>query len=699
MVATDASGSGLGAVLFQIGERKQEVVVAYASRTLSKAERAYSVIEREGLALVWAVTHFRIYLWGRPFQLITDHCPLKWLKTVRDPTGRVARWLLTLGEHSWSIVHKAGKEHGNADGLSRIPAVSGVDDQKDADDGSGRVEEMLPPTGPVKKTINIEEAAAMGLAPQWSKEDLMEMQRRDPVLKEVLVKLPGEKPKHAGLWSTDGGLVQCRQAWESLKLKDGVLYREVAIRSGSKARERDVLVVPEELKSEVLKQMHDGSGHLGIEKTREKVKELFWWPSYSSDVVKWVERCAPCEQKRKPVGKPRAPMQSIPVGRPMEMIGMDFVGPLPETEDGNKHLLVLSDYFTKWAEAFPLKDQKAVTTARVLMEQVVSRHGVPMVLHSDQGRNFEANVMKELCSLLGIEKVRTTPYHPQCDGLVERLNQTLIRMLSKVVDENQRDWDRKLPMALFGYRTARQSTTGQTPFELLYGRQPRLPIGAQIEGADAEEAGTTTEYGNEIQQQLAVMQEFSELRISEAQKKQREVYDESSREPSVIEKGDFVWLYSPEVGRGKSKKLSRPYKGPFVVVKKINVKIKKLKGGKVKRVHVNRVKPCYYNPEPPREEQEEHDEEYMPRRRRNDAGGGRGLDPYANQFVPEVDVDAGGIVIHEQPGEPPQEPEVPPPEAPDPGMEPVRAEGRPQRERHMPVHLREDYVLDDSDED
>ena len=125
----------------------------------------------------------------------------------------------------------------------------------------------------------------------------------------------------------------------------------------------------------------------------------------------------------------------------MEMIGLDFIGPLPSTEAGNKHVLVVVDYFTKWVEAFPLPDQKAETVARTLMRDVASRYGVPVVIHSDKGANFEGNVMKQLCQLLGMKKTRTTAYHPQSDGLVERMNKTLMEAISKYVSNNQRDWD------------------------------------------------------------------------------------------------------------------------------------------------------------------------------------------------------------------------------------------------------------------
>ena len=163
------------------------------------------------------------------------------------------------------------------------------------------------------------------------------------------------------------------------------------------------------------------------------------------------------------------------------MMAMDFVGPLPLTDSGNKYLLVIADYYTKWCEVVPLKDQKAVTVAQVLMDEVVARHGTPHVLHSDQGKKFDSEVIKELCKLLGIHKVRTTAYHPQAYGLVERLNKTLIDMLAKHVQQNQREWDRWLSKMLFSYRTATQASTGRSPFHLVYGREPRIPLDVHVD--------------------------------------------------------------------------------------------------------------------------------------------------------------------------------------------------------------------------
>ena len=449
ILTTDASDRELGAVLSQkYGGR--EHVVAYASRALHKAEHNYSTIEKEALALVWAVGHFRPYLFGRSFVLITDHCPLTWLKSIKEPRGRLARWLLYLSEYNWSIQHKPGRQNTNADALSRhIPDTM----PESCNDEEERFEDI--------STLAVESANAVGLCPTWTLSELAEMQATDPVISQVLESFP-DRPPARGPWRTSQHLCAFRKVWHQLLLEDGILYRRRPLPSSQGGKESKRLVVPRCLVPKVLERFHDEGGHFGVDKTIDKATEICWWPGHTRDIQAYVESCVPCSQKKQSKESIQAELQSIPIGGPMEMIAMDFVGPLPITNNGNRHILVMADYYTKWVAAFPLPDQRAESVARVLVKEVICRYGVPLVVHSDKGANFEGRIMK-VCRLLGMKKTRTTSYHPQCDGLVERMNKTLIAALSKYVDQNQSDWDEWLSLVLFGYRTAKQASTGESP--------------------------------------------------------------------------------------------------------------------------------------------------------------------------------------------------------------------------------------------
>ena len=159
----------------------------------------------------------------------------------------------------------------------------------------------------------------------------------------------------------------------------------------------------------------------------------------------------------------------------MQMVAVDILGPLPRTSAGNRYVLVAGDYFTKWIEAYPIPNQEAVTVAQKLLDEMFCHFSLPERLHSDQGRQFEADIIKQLCQLLQVEKTRTTPYHPQSDGFIERFNRTLLNMLSTCLDHHNSDWDMYVIKVCIAYNSSVQSTTGYSPFYLMFGMDARLP--------------------------------------------------------------------------------------------------------------------------------------------------------------------------------------------------------------------------------
>ena len=258
--------------------------------------------------------------------------------------------------------------------------------------------------------------------------------------------------------------------FDSLLIKDHVLCRKWTDKT---AKERDQIVIPAYLTAGIyiLEEAHGQVGHLGIAKTFEMVQRNFYWPGFFKDVEKYCKNCETCA-KNKTVPRPRSPMKPIEVVTiPFYMIGVDIIGPLKTTTRGNKYILSVIDYYTKYAEAVALPNQEAVTVARAL-EDIFSRHGMPLVLLTDQGSNFESKVITSLCEMFGIEKRRTTAYHPQTDGF----NGILKSLLRMRVNREKNDWDEQLPHALLAYRISTQSSTGVSPFEMLYGRQAQLPL-------------------------------------------------------------------------------------------------------------------------------------------------------------------------------------------------------------------------------
>ena len=198
-----------------------------------------------------------------------------------------------------------------------------------------------------------------------------------------------------------------------------------------------------------------------------------------ADTRRYCHSCLVCATRKGAGRSSHPPLQSIPVGGPFHRVGV-YVLQLPLTETGNRYVVVFLDYLTKWVEAFPTPNQSAEMIARLLVEEIFCRHGAPEHLLSDRSANFLSELILEVCKYLSIRKVNTSGYHPQTDGLVEKFNSTLISMISNVSESSGRDWDRHLPYLLFAYRASVHESTKESPFYLMYGRDPRLPSEAVL---------------------------------------------------------------------------------------------------------------------------------------------------------------------------------------------------------------------------
>lgn len=216
------------------------------------------------------------------------------------------------------------------------------------------------------------------------------------------------------------------------------------------------------------------------------MKKRFYWPGYAQDVRHWCQTCATCAARKTVAPKNRAPLQTIEIGYLMQVVAVDIIGPFLESQAGNSYILVADDYFSKWMEAYPIPNQEASTVAQKLVDEFFCRFSTPEQLHSDQGKQFESELLKEICTILNIAKTRTTAYHPQCDGLVERFNRTLLSMLATTVVDHPFDWEEALPKMCMAYNSSVHSTTGYAPFFLMYGREARLPIDI-VYGVPAQE--------------------------------------------------------------------------------------------------------------------------------------------------------------------------------------------------------------------
>ncbi|GFW01229.1 retrovirus-related Pol polyprotein from transposon 412 [Trichonephila clavipes] len=553
---TDASNESVGAVLSQEIDG-QERVVAYWSKCLSKPERNYCVTRKELLAIVKAIEHFHHYLYGQKFLLRTDHASLTWLMNFRNTEGQVARWIQRLNEYYFDIRHRKGSSHGNADALSRRPCPENCRH-------CSRVE--------TKYDYAIRQITTSTATPPdpWSDEKVREDQMADPDIKPLIefMESSSNKPSWQDISAYSPTTKQYWALWNSLHLRNGVLYRKFESEDGKTFRWQ--LVLPRSRIPEVLKELHGSptGGHFGVMKTLHRVRERFFWGKVRADVEQWCKSCDACSARKGPKIRSRGKLHRYNVGAPFERIAFDILGPLPRTASGNKYLLVVMDYFTKWPEVYPIPDQEAPTVAEAVVQHWISRYGVPLQLHSDQGRNFVSAVLKGVCELLGIDKTKTTPLHPQSDGMVERFNRTILNNLSLMVSKNQQDWDQKVPLFLLAYRSAVHETTGYSPSQMLFGRDLRLPCDLLF-GRPPDTPSSPEEYVQNLQARFEDVHNLARERINLRTEKMKTRYDTKATGHQFKE-GDKVWFYNPTRRKGLSPKLQSHWDGPYTILKIIN---------------------------------------------------------------------------------------------------------------------------------
>jgi len=356
----------------------------------------------------------------------------------------------------------------------------------------------------------------------------------------------------------------------NFKVRRSILYRKAVSKSSS---EHWQLVVPEKLRDKVMKLAHENifSGHLGIQKTYDRVCSQFWWPGMHGSVVRFVRSCDVC-QRSVPRGRvPKVPLGKMPViDIPFQRVAVDLIGPFsPASSQGNRFVLTLVDYATRYPEAIPLKNAETETVAEALVN-IFSRVGVPTEILSDQGTQFLSRVMKEVSRILSFKQLVTTAYHPMCNGLVEKFNGTLKAMIVKMSRERPKDWDRYVTPLLFAYREVPQESLGFSPFELLYGRSVRGPMQILRELWTKEELDpevkTTYEYVVDLRNRLQDTCELAHQELLESQGRQQKYYNRKAKD-RVFKVGDKVLLLLT----ADHNKLLMQWKGPFEVLERIGV--------------------------------------------------------------------------------------------------------------------------------
>eukprot|EP00731_Ephydatia_muelleri_P017953 Em0010g1051a len=414
---------------------------------------------------------------------------------------------------------------------------------------------------------------------KYTPAEMRQMQLDDTTIQPVHCAVSCGQPTSPDIvksWSRGSRLLM--QHWDALCIYDGILWKKCV--DGS--RKFQQLVLPAKLQVDALRDLHQGAvgGHIGEEKMKHRLKERFYWPGCTEAVGEWCRNCISCTTRKTVAPKRRAPLQTIKAGYPMQIVSVDLMGPLPETEDGCKYVMVAVDCFTRWVEVYAIRNQEATTVAKKLVDEMFCRFSPPEQLHSDQGRQFESDL---------------------CNGMVERFNRTLLDMLSTAVGNHQADWQQHIRKLCLAYNSSVHSSTGFTPFFLMFGRQAKLQIDLMY-GTNQMEPNTTSEYARCLKDALQEAYALVRERCQAEHKRQKELYDQKVH-GKPFSPGELVWLHSTAVPRGRSRKLHHPWKGPFKVMERLGettYKIKNLQGRrKTTFVHFDRLKPCVISDDKP----------------------------------------------------------------------------------------------------
>lgn len=530
-ISCDASGIGIGAVLSQVREQGEQVV-AYASRTLTRAEQKYSATERECLAVIWAVERFRPYIEGTHFKIITDHYSLLWLHNLKDPQGRLARWALRLQPYSFTLIHRKGKDHVVPDLLSRsmVPEEDKAQIAIISDDISGK--------------------------DRWYQR-MCENVRKDGV------KYPAWRVENGSLWKFVPNNQNC--------LQDNAEWKKV---------------VPKYERAKLLAQLHDAptAGHLGSKKTLARVQEHHYWPKMRKDICTYVSRCRTCQQSKDECLKPSGFMgERRGVNKPWIMLAADLMGPFPRSSSGFKYLLVVTDTFTKFPLLFPLRAATATSVAKHLENDVFLIFGIPKYVICDNGSEFSGRPVKTLAAEYKVKILYNASRHPQANP-VERINKTLGNMLRSYVKENHRLWDKDLAKFGFALRSARHEATGYTPSFLNFGREMNLNVEVSKEDTAAiPEILDNSQYGAKLKDLQKIYNEVGE-KLSRTYNKNAERYNLRRRHIEFKEQ-DRVWKRSfaqSDATRNFAAKLAPRFNGPYIISKRISPLIYELQDEKGK---------------------------------------------------------------------------------------------------------------------
>ena len=594
---TDASGKALGAVLSNQNARP----VAFASKALNKAEINYSTIEKELLGVVWAIRHFRPYLYGRKFEVYTDHRPLVYLFTLKDPSSRLTKFRLALEEYKFEVIYKKGSENVVADALSRLS----IDDLKELTPLHSFVCTRAQSKRGKEKDAGTNDRVQAETETRTTIDYLkVKLKKTDEIIdeKEAVVFVDPKMPlshlrgvmkqlveftkKHA----IKGLVVKNTTEYKNLKCKIealNIMSMPPIIVIGKKIQ----VIEDEKEKRLILNDFHvlPTAGHAGVKRTLNTIKQRYHWKSMDRDVSKFIKNCSKCQKNKSHNAKQPMRMTST-ANFAFEKVFLDLVGPLLPDASGNQYILTTQCDLTKFVTATPIKDKSTKAVAKAFVENVVLNYGVPRQILTDRGTEFMSTLFQDICKLLQVEKLNSTAYHHETIGALENSHKSLGNFLRIQTNNSYGNWSVWVPYYKFAYNTTVHSATNMTPFELLFGRLCTLPTNLS-EQDTVDPIYNIDDYASILKLQLQTSQKEARARILR-EKQNRVLKDSKMKKPKMFEKGKLVLVKKEE-----GSKLEQKFEGPYKVLEDLgsNVRITETNDegnttGNVQEIHKNRIR-------------------------------------------------------------------------------------------------------------
>ena len=639
-VATDASAKGLGWIISQIDDRGRERPVLFGGRSLHTSEVNYGITDLEALAFVECVRQNHALLAHNHFLLFTDHISLKWLRDIRHRKGRLYRYSLLLQPYQYTVHHKPGRFHTNADVISRLDNLP-VTKEDPLDDIYDEIAALESRPEPLQSNTVIEirlEYPQEGVStPNYSPEPASKYPREGASAAEnpqegvsppdtainqeaeprLLASMSDIGPQQAACPDI-GRLVRyltteelpldpkkARQTIyeaENCVLENGVLYhinpvKDKNLTPGQLATKQ--VAVPLALRNELLHGYHSDMGHLGQERTVADLRLKYWFPNLIRTTRAFIKECIPCQRAKRDYHANNPKMQPLPIRDIHGRWSIDVLGPLnPPGPDGEKYVLLLVETMSRWPEAFPIKDQKADTIAKILYREIICRHGAMESLLSDRGTAFLSDVIKSLCKLFEIKRLHTSSFHPQSNASCERMNSSILNSLRCHLNGKHGEWPNYIAPILAAYRASVcTKSTHYSPYFLQHGRTMRLLADQAIAPEVKPRGKTAEEYITKMLPRIELARQIARENALEHQSAMKERFDKTAQDPTY-KPGDLVWLRQFKTREGISPKLMDKFDGPYYVTHQsspsnYNVRHAKTNVAITYPIHASRMKRFY----------------------------------------------------------------------------------------------------------